>query len=96
MPLIKDRQAFNVALLPGDGSGPALAQHVRHVLALISAIRHDLRIDLSEHAFGGAALVAGRSSALPPSTLQACREADAVVVCGCGELTFGLGLSRAF
>ncbi|KAL2202904.1 aconitase iron-sulfur domain-containing protein [Sarocladium strictum] len=85
-----NQEAFNVALLPGDGSGPALAQHVRRVLALISAIRHDLRIDLSEHAFGGAALVAGHSSALPPSTLQACREADAVVVCGCGELTFGL------
>jgi len=62
----------HVACLPGDGIGPeVMAQAVRVLDAL--------GLDHSEHPFGGAAIDA-TNAPLPPETLAACREADAVLL----------------
>jgi 3-isopropylmalate dehydrogenase len=61
-----------VACLPGDGIGPeVMAQAVRVLDALA--------LDHSEHSFGGAAIDA-TGDPLPPETLAACREANAVLL----------------
>ena len=64
--------APRVACLPGDGIGPeVMAQAVRVLGAL--------GFESSEHPFGGAAIDAS-GEPLPPETLAACREADAVLL----------------
>lgn len=90
MPFVEERTRVNVALLAGDGQGPTLASYVKQILSLISSVRTNISINVSEHEFGGAALASGHTTTLPSSTLQACRESDAVIVCGCGDLDYGL------
>lgn len=80
----------NIALLLGDGQGPQLARHAKQILNQIQHTRKDISFHVSEHEFGGAALAAGADTALPPSTLQACRASDALIVCGCGDLRYGI------
>ena len=94
MPFVQEDRHVRVALLPGDGQGPALAQHVRRVLDLISSTRDKVQIQISEYEFGGAAIAAGHDQALPPATLQSCRESHAVMVCGCGDARYGLQPER--
>ncbi len=61
-----------VACLPGDGIGPeVMAQAVRVLDAL--------GFETTQHLFGGAAIDA-TGDPLPPETLAACREADAVLL----------------
>jgi 3-isopropylmalate dehydrogenase len=63
-----------VVCLPGDGIGPEVtAAAVRVLTALVPVIR------LEEHLLGGAAIHA-TGEPLPPDTLAACREADAVLL----------------
>ncbi|KAH6876745.1 hypothetical protein B0T10DRAFT_585145, partial [Thelonectria olida] len=90
MPLIDDHQAFQVAILPGDGQGPQLASFAERALSLIQHVRRDISFKISNHAFGGVALAAGNGTALPPSTLDACRGSDAIIVCGCGDPRYGI------
>ncbi|KAF2648346.1 aconitase iron-sulfur domain-containing protein [Lophiostoma macrostomum CBS 122681] len=79
-------KTFNIAVLPGDGAGPALAAHARRVLDAIQQTRGRHAFVLSELPFGAFALDAGASSALPVDTLSSCKAADAVLLCGCGGL----------
>ena len=65
---------MRIALLPGDGIGPEVAAAAREVL---SALVPD--VEVSEHLFGGAAILA-EGSPLPDDTLAACRSADAVLL----------------
>jgi 3-isopropylmalate dehydrogenase len=66
--------ARKVVCLPGDGIGPeVMAEAVR----VLEALTIDL--DVEECAFGGAAIDGG-GEPLPPDTLAACREADAVLL----------------
>ncbi len=63
-----------IVCLPGDGIGPeVIAEAVRVLEAL------PLDLDLSEHSFGGAAIDL-KGAPLPPETLAACREADAILL----------------
>jgi 3-isopropylmalate dehydrogenase len=63
-----------VVLLPGDGIGPEVVASARRVL---EAVASDLRFET--HLVGGCAIDA-TGSALPESTLDACKAADAVLL----------------
>jgi 3-isopropylmalate dehydrogenase len=69
---------MNIVTLPGDGIGP-------EVLAAALEVLNEVAPDLSyeEHAVGGAAIDA-HGTALPDETLQACRNADAVLLAAVG------------
>jgi 3-isopropylmalate dehydrogenase len=62
-----------VCCLPGDGIGLEVMEAARHVLRALP-----LEIELDEQLIGGAAIHA-TGEPLPPDTLAACREADAVL-----------------
>ena len=66
----------HVAVLPGDGIGPEVTAEAIRVLDALG-ITH------SSHAFGGNAILA-QGTPLPEETLQACREADAVLLAAVG------------
>lgn len=70
---------IHIALLPGDGIGPDVSDAARRVLD--AAMPGSLRF--TEHLFGGAALDA-EGVPLPPDTLRACLEADAVLMGAAG------------
>ena len=65
-------------LLPGDGIGPEVVAAARQVLDAV-ARRFGHAWQFEEHAIGGAAVDA-HGTPLPPSTLEACRAADAVLL----------------
>src|SRR3954469_17597120 len=65
---------MRIALLPGDGIGPEVAGAARAVLAELAP-----DVELSEHDFGGAAILA-HGTPPPDETLAACRTADAVLL----------------
>jgi 3-isopropylmalate dehydrogenase len=67
-----------VVCLPGDGIGPEVMHAAKSVL---NTLVRDL--ELEERPFGGAAILAG-GDPLPLETLQACREADAVLLAAVG------------
>jgi 3-isopropylmalate dehydrogenase len=62
----------SVACLPGDGIGPEVMAQAVRVLAALG-------FETAEHPFGGAAIDT-TGSPLPPETLAAAREADAVLL----------------
>jgi 3-isopropylmalate dehydrogenase len=67
-----------VVLLPGDGIGPEVVREGQEVLEVVAArFGHDFTFH--EHLIGGAAIDAART-ALPPESLAACKEADAVLL----------------
>lgn len=69
-------RTVRVALLPGDGIGPEVTAEAARVLQA-AAEAFGFELATSEHAVGGAGLdVAG--DPLPPETLDACLDADAV------------------
>ena len=69
----------NVVLLPGDGIGPEI---IGPAVELLDAVSPG-RFAFTEHAFGGAAIDA-HGTALTDETLQACRDADAVLLAAVG------------
>jgi 3-isopropylmalate dehydrogenase len=68
--------ASRVVCLPGDGIGPEVMAEAVRVLAALG-------LDFSEHPFGGSAIDT-HGAPLPPETLAACREADAVLLAAVG------------
>ncbi|HYM41876.1 MAG TPA: 3-isopropylmalate dehydrogenase [Steroidobacteraceae bacterium] len=67
-----------IAVLAGDGIGPeVIAAGLDCLRQVAQRFRHEF--DLTELAFGGAAIDAD-GDPLPPATLSACREADAVLL----------------
>lgn len=68
----------DIVVLPGDGIGPEVTAAAVEVLqAVASAYGH--RFNFHEHLIGGAAIDT-TGEALPQSTLDACRTADAVLL----------------
>jgi len=67
-----------IATLPGDGIGPEVLQAALQVL---DAVAPDLTYE--DHPIGGAAIDA-YGTALPDATLDACRDADAVLLAAVG------------
>ncbi|MDJ0909573.1 MAG: 3-isopropylmalate dehydrogenase [Woeseiaceae bacterium] len=67
-----------IALLPGDGIGPEVITAARSALTAVGErFEHDFRF--TESLMGGAAIDAC-GDPLPPETIQACRDADAVML----------------
>ena len=67
-----------IALCPGDGIGPEVTHEARGVLEEVAA-GCGLALAFAEHPIGGCAIdVAGVP--LPPATLAACADADAVLL----------------
>ena len=69
--------AFQIAVLPGDGIGPEVMAEARKVLARVSEISA-AQFQYEEKLVGGAAIDAS-GSPLPEDTLKACEEADAIL-----------------
>ena len=67
-----------VVLLPGDGIGPEIIAPAVEVLAAVGA-----EFEYEEHLFGGASIDA-QGIALTDETLDACRNADAVLLAAVG------------
>jgi len=67
-----------IVLLPGDGIGPEVVREARRVLEAI-ATHGGHRFTFEEHLIGGIALDE-TGDALPASTLEACRQADAIIL----------------
>ncbi len=71
-----------ILILPGDGIGPEITAEARKVLDCLA--RHGgLELELDEALVGGAAVDA-EGDPLPSGTLQAAREADAVLLAAVG------------
>ena len=66
-----------IALLPGDGIGPEIAEAAYRVLQAIDDF------EIAEHAIGGAS-IDEHGTALTDQALEACRESDAVLLCAVG------------
>jgi 3-isopropylmalate dehydrogenase len=78
--------ARRLACLPGDGIGPeVMTQAIR--------VSEALGLESSEHPFGGAAIDA-TGDPLPPETLAACHEADAVLLGAVGGPKWEAGAVR--
>ena len=65
-----------------------VAQAVR-VLEIVSSSSTNFDLELETHLFGGCAIDA-IGEPLPPSTLQACKDADAILMGGLGKTLLNL------
>ena len=71
-----------ILILPGDGIGPEIMAEARKILDCLT--RHgDLELEMDEALIGGAAVDAA-GDPLPSATLQAARDADAVLLAAVG------------
>lgn len=75
--------AFRIAVLPGDGIGPEVMAPCLEVLAEAERRIGGFSLSTSEHA-AGAGVYRDHGEALPPGTLAACREADAILLAAMG------------
>jgi len=76
---------MRIVCLPGDGiGGEVMAEAVRCIAALVPDA------DVQEHLLGGAA-IERTGDPLPPATLAACREADAVLMGAVGSDAYAWG-----
>ena len=75
--------SHRITLLAGDGIGPEITAVARELLDAVSR-RHDFELLYDEQPIGGVAIDA-TGDPLPPSTLEACREADAVLLAAIGS-----------
>ena len=75
--------SHRITLLAGDGIGPEITAVARELLDAVS-VRHGFELRYDEQPIGGAAIDA-TGEPLPPSTLEACREADAVLLAAIGS-----------
>lgn len=71
-------QSRKIVVLPGDGIGPEIIAEACRVLDAVKQ-QHDLGLAMQTCIFGGAAFDE-TGKPLPDETLQACREADAILL----------------
>lgn len=87
------KQVYNVVVLPGDGIGPEVVEQATRVLTLISDKSTEFSISLKSYDFGGCAIdSAGKP--LPDDTLEACKNADAILMGSVGGPKWGVGKVR--
>ena len=80
--------SYKICTLPGDGIGPEIMDEAKHLLAAIGEA-YDVNFNCDDQLIGGCAIDAtsaagAKVSALPPETLEAAREADAVLLAAVG------------
>ena len=73
---------FHIVALPGDGIGPEIMAGTLDVLADLSK-KFNFDYDVTEHLVGGTAIDA-TGHPLPETTLDACQQADAVLLAAIG------------
>ncbi len=74
---------YQIALLPGDGIGPECMEATKLVLDRLSSAFPSLKLNLAEFQ-AGAGLHRDTGVALPEEVLNACKEADAVLLSAIG------------
>ncbi|KAG6378634.1 3-isopropylmalate dehydrogenase [Boletus reticuloceps] len=79
---------YRIVVLPGDGIGPSVVAQAIRVLELISETSSTTKLILEPHDFGGCA-IDKHGDPLPPSTLKACQEADAILMGSVGGPKWG-------
>ncbi|KAI0068591.1 3-isopropylmalate dehydrogenase [Artomyces pyxidatus] len=82
-------KSYRVVVLPGDGIGPEVVNEAIKVLNALFESNKDVELKLETHLFGGCAIDA-TGEALPASTLQACKEADAILMGSIGGPKWGV------
>ncbi|KAF7355560.1 3-isopropylmalate dehydrogenase [Mycena sanguinolenta] len=82
-------KSFRIVVLPGDGIGPEVVAQAVRILETISAASPDFDLKLESHDFGGCA-IDSVGDPLPPSTLKACEEADAILMGSVGGPKWGV------
>ncbi|KAJ6515598.1 3-isopropylmalate dehydrogenase [Mycena sanguinolenta] len=82
-------KSFRIVVLPGDGIGPEVVAQAVRILETISAASPDFDLNLESHDFGGCA-IDSVGDPLPPSTLKACEEADAILMGSVGGPKWGV------
>ncbi|MFM9109217.1 MAG: 3-isopropylmalate dehydrogenase, partial [Prochlorococcaceae cyanobacterium] len=75
--------SHRITLLPGDGIGPEITAVATRLLDAV-AERHGFQLRYDERPIGAAALDAC-GEPLPASTLEACRQSDAVLLAAIGD-----------
>lgn len=83
---------YKIVTLPGDGIGPEVIEQASRVLDTISAAGK-VKFDVEAHDFGGIA-IDNHGHPLPPSTLEACQAADAILLGSVGGPKWGVGKVR--
>ena len=77
---------YKIVLLPGDGIGPEIT-HVTKILLEHISLKYNFKLVFEEHLIGGTA-IDKTGSPLPKSTLNACKESDAVLLAAIGNPRF--------
>ena len=77
---------FQITVLPGDGIGPEVCREAVRVLRALNAF-YDCEFQFVERPIGGEA-IRQTSSPLPPATLDACLNSDAVLLGAVGAPEF--------
>lgn len=87
-------QSFKLAILPGDGIGPEItAEAVRVLDAVANKFSHTF--EYSYHDIGGIAIDnSDGTTALPDSTLEACKASDAVLLGAVGGYKWDMAAVR--
>ncbi|MGK0237972.1 MAG: 3-isopropylmalate dehydrogenase [Candidatus Pelagisphaera sp.] len=70
---------FKITLLPGDGIGPDVTSEAVKALRAVEPLLNDVRFEMTEHAVGAAEYLAN-GNPLPDVVVDACRQADAVLL----------------
>ena len=70
-------QVFKVAVLPGDGIGPEVMAEALRVLDAVEA-KYDVKFERT-HANVGGAGIDNEGKALPDTTVNICKAADAIL-----------------
>lgn len=73
---------YRITLLPGDGIGPEIMLVAVDVLKVVGK-QFDIRFEFQEALIGGAAIDA-TGEPLPPTTLEMCKDSDAVLLAAIG------------
>ncbi|KAJ3556725.1 hypothetical protein NM688_g1864 [Phlebia brevispora] len=83
------KKTFRIVVLPGDGIGPEVVAEAVRVLETVSAASSDVELKLETYDFGGCA-VDKYGIALTEETLQACQQADAILMGAIGGPKWGV------
>jgi len=83
---------YKIVTLPGDGIGPEVIEQASRVLDVISE-SGKVKFEVKACDFGGIA-IDNHGNPLPPSTLQACQAADAILLGSVGGPKWGVGKVR--
>lgn len=77
------KEKYTIAVLPGDGIGPEVMTEALKVLQAV-ALKNRFQLQLNQAQVGGVA-IEQFDTPLPTSTLQTCRQADAVLLAAIGH-----------